>query len=523
MTSVWKMSKEHRVASTGDLEVGQMKEIEVAGTKVLLARLEDGFHAVGATCPHKGAPMVEGALIGSHLRCPWHQAVFDAGSGRLLEPCSLDSLPNYELRVEGGDVYIRIPEDAPDSCEPEMVDLDPEADGMTFVILGSGAAGMAAAETLRSDGFKGRIIMVTREDDMPYDRTELSKWYLGDPGSEEPLVRSKDFYDDHGIQLLLGREVEGVEAGKKFISFTDGSKLAYDRLLLATGSNPRHLGVPGEDLDNVLVLRSLADCRKIRELAREGSSAVVVGASFIAMEVSAFLRQRGVEITVVGPDEVPFGRVLGPEIGGMYRAEHETNGVNFRLGRRVSRFEGRGSVSSAVLDDGEKISADFVVLGVGVTPSTGYLRGFDLNGDGSVTVNGQMRVCEDIYAAGDIATFPDWRTGTPIRIEHWRQALQLGRLAAHNMSGKNASYSDVPFFWTFQFSVNVKYAGYAVDWDEIIYDGDPSEQDFVAYYVKGGRVEAAAACNQTLKICKIAEMLGSSIKPTVEEIRSNLQ
>ncbi len=516
------MDSDHKVAKVDELSPGETKEIEVSGAKILLVRQGDEYRALGGTCPHKGAPLAGGSLVGSHLRCPWHQAVFDASDGYLKEPCSLDSVPRFDTRISGDDVYVTLPDEIPEGVTPEMVRPDPAADDRTFVILGTGAGGMAAAEALRTDGFRGRILMITREEDLPYDRTDLSKSYLAEE-EETPFVRSAEFYREHGIEVLLGKEVVRVDVGSGKVCFGDGSELDYDKLLLATGSIPRRLGIPGEDLGNVFTLRSLRDCEGIRASAQPGLRAVIMGASFIAMEAASGLAGRGVKVTIVAPDEVPLAKTLGPDIGRMYQGVHEENGVAFRLGRRATRLVGNRKVEEVVLDNGERLEADMVVVGVGVKPVTGYLKGVELNQDGSVSVDSHMMVAPGVYAAGDIARVPDWRTGEPIRIEHWRYALQLGRLAAHNMAGQSTEYDDVPFFWTPQFSVNTKYVGHAHDWDEIVYEGDPVERDFVAYYIKDGRVEAASGCGQALKICQIAEVLRSRKKPTLGELREKLR
>jgi NADPH-dependent 2,4-dienoyl-CoA reductase/sulfur reductase-like enzyme/nitrite reductase/ring-hydroxylating ferredoxin subunit len=509
------MPNEYRIAGTDDLDIGQMKEAKAGKAHVLLVRLEDGYRAFSPSCPHKGAPLSEGYLHKEHIRCPWHQAVFDGKTGELMEPCSLDSISSFEVRADGKDLYVTVPDELPESEIPTMTEPDLEADGRVFAIVGTGASGMSAAETLRQDGFKGRIVMVTREKDLPYDRTDLSKSYLSDPEADEPSVRSEAFYSKFGIEILLNHEVRELDTGTHEIKFSNGETLVFDRCLLATGSTPRCLGVPGENLANIYTLRSYEDCRRIRSSIEKGSRAVVIGASFIGMEVAASLTTRGVSVTVVAPEDVPFESTLGAVVGAMYRDVHEEKGVTFLLGRRVREFEGDGKVQKVVLDDGSRLDADMVIVGIGVKPNTDYLEGVVPNPDGSLDVDRYMRVCEDVYAAGDIARFPDWRGGSMIRIEHWRLALQLGRLAAHNMAGAMFEYRDVPFFWTIQYGVNTKYVGYAEEWDEFILDGSTEERDFLGYYVKDGEVRAAAGCSRTLSLCMIAEALkeGNEIGP----------
>ncbi len=513
------MNAEYVVAKADELKDGQMKQVEAGEFSVLLVRMEGKYSALWATCPHHGAPLAEGLLHEGHVRCPWHQAVFDARTGELLEPPALDMLPHFEVHVKGSDVLVTVPDVLPESCVPPMAKPDPKADGRNFVILGSGAAGMVAAETLRQAGFQGKVTVLTREPHLPYDRTDLSKTYLSKADAERPFIRSSEFYRDHGIEILTGREVAQVDVAAKAITCADGSNLSYDRLLLASGSVPRRLGVQGEDLENVLPLRSLDDCERIRGLAEKTRRAVVVGGSFIGMEVAASLRRRKLAVTVVAPESVPFERVFGPEIGRMYQAVHEKKGVGFKLGAKVKRFEGDGGIRAVLLESGERLETELVVVGVGVRPAAGMLKGIPTNEDGSVTVDSRLRVGEDVWAAGDIARFPDWRTGEPIRIEHWRLALQHGRVAAWNMAGREVECRGVPFFWTNQFMVITQYAGHARQWDEVVYDGDPGQRRFLAYYVKDGGVLAAAGCQEERKMAMISELLKSPAAPKLEQIR----
>ncbi|MEW6443277.1 MAG: FAD-dependent oxidoreductase [bacterium] len=519
------MSKPYVIARVGDLRDGEMKEVEVAeGRKVLLVVIDGEYRVLGATCPHYGAPLAQGLLYEGRIRCPWHHSVFDAGSGGLREPPALDGLPRFEVRIDGDRIVAVLPDEMPASCHAPMAAPDPAADPRTFVIVGSGAAGLAAAETLRQDGYRGRVVMLTGEDHLPYDRTDLSKPYLRNADARKPYLRCAEFYGKYGIEVLTGHHVEAVDPAGKTVLCRGGARIAWDRLLLATGAAPRRLGAPGEDLENVLYLRSLDDCERIRGLASAGSGrAVLVGASFIAMEVAAALVVRGFSVTIAAPEPVPFEATLGKEIGGMYRSAHEQKGVSFRLGARVDRFEGAGGrVAEVVLADGERLAAGLVVIGIGVRPVTGYLKGFDKHEDGSLLVDRQFRVSGDVFAAGDIARFPDWRTGEPIRIEHWRVAEQHGRAAAHNMAGRNAGYSDVPFFWTNQHYVITSYVGYARGWDEIVLDGDLEERRFLAFYLKGGRVLAAAGCEEARKMCLMAEILKDPDPPPLDLVRRKL-
>lgn len=512
--------KEITVAGAGDLKDGEMRQVAAGATNILLARVNGKYHAVGATCTHYGAPLAEGALSGERIICPWHHACFNVTTGALEEPPALDALPCYEVRVENENVIVRLPEDAPARRTPPMTKPDTAADARLFVILGGGAAGYAAAQTLREDGFKGRVLMVTREDRLPYDRPNLSKDYL--QGHAEPgwiPLRPDEFFADHNIEVQRGKEVVRVDAQAKTVSFKGGEQLAYDALLVATGGEPRSLPISGSDLKNVLTLRSFADSDAIIAAAEASKRAVVIGASFIGMEAAASLKTRGLEVTVVAPDQTPFEKTLGSAIGALFQKIHEDNGVRFRLGAKAARISGNGKVEAVELESSERLEADMVVVGVGVKPATDFLVGVNLHKDGGVMVDEHLRAADGLYAAGDIAWFPSALTGERQRIEHWRTALQQGRIAARNMAGQSVAYDSVPFFWTRQFDSGLVYAGHATNWDEIIFQGDVSARAFLAFYVKDGRVLAAAGMNHEREMAAIEELMRIESLPHPDQLR----
>lgn len=512
--------KEITVAGAAELKDGEMKQVAADETNILLARVNGKYHAVGATCPHYGAPLAEGALSGERIVCPWHHACFNVTTGDLEEPPALDALPCYEVRVENENVIVRLPEDAPDRRTPPMTTPDTAADARLFVILGGGAAGYAAAQTLREEGFRGRVLMVTREDRLPYDRPNLSKDYL--QGHAEPgwiPLRPDEFFNEHGIEVLRGREATRVDAKAKTVSFKGGEQLAYDALLVATGGEPRTLQIAGSDLKNVLTLRSFADSDAIIAAAEQAQRVIVIGAGFIGMEAASSLKTRGLEVTVVAPGKTPFEKTLGSEIGALFQKIHENNGVRFKLGAKVARITGNGKVEAVELEDGERIDADLVVVGVGVKPVTDFLVGVNLHKDDGIVVDEHLRAAPDLYAAGDIAWFPSSLTGKRQRIEHWRTALQQGRIAARNMAGKNAAYRSVPFFWTRQFDNGLVYVGHATSWDEIIFQGEVSVQNFLAFYVKNGRVLAVAGMNREREMAAIEELMRLESLPSPDQLR----
>lgn len=491
---------EHKVGSASTLlQDGGMTRLELDGTGIVLARVDGQYYAFNGNCTHYGAPLNEGVLKGHHVMCPWHHACFDIRNGSRLEPPALNNVAHYPVRVENGEVIVSLVQDN----ESEPQGKAHPSDKRTLVIVGGGAAGNAAAEELRKSGYRGKIVMVSAVPNVPVDRPNLSKDYLAGHADPAwiPLRGDESWYKDRDIELRLNTQVTKIDPTAHTVTLANDEALHYDKLLLATGGTPRHLkDTPGTDLEGVFLLRTLADSDKIIAAAEKGKSAVVIGASFIGMEVAASLAGgRGVSVTVVGIESTPFEHILGKEIGHMFQKEHEDNGIKFRLNSGVTRFIGtNGKVSAVELKGGETIKADFVVLGVGVRPATDFLdnSGLKLNErDRSVHVNSRLQASHpDIYVAGDIARYD--AGGASTRIEHWRVAEQQGIVAAHNMLDVADDIAHhVAFFWTNQFGIIFDYVGHAEKWDEIIYRGDPMKKDFVAFYVKDGKLEAAAGCN----------------------------
>jgi NADPH-dependent 2,4-dienoyl-CoA reductase/sulfur reductase-like enzyme len=389
------------------------------------------------------------------------------------------------------------------------------------MVLGAGAAGQYAVEGLRQAGFTGRILLVTQETTASYDRPKCSKNYLQKEAQNEGMpLRSPDFYQQHDIELMTGRQVDRVDTREKTLLFSDGESLGFDKLIFCTGSRPRRLEMPGSDLQGVYTLRSWADSKILREATQQAKRAVIVGASFIAMEVVWSLRSLGLEVTVVAPDKVPFEKIFGSEIGQMLQAEHEQNGVQFQLGTHVKAIDGNDRVSGVTLENDVQLPADLVVIGIGVSPATDFIQGLKLAEDGAVIVDEHLQAADDIYAAGDIAQYPDWLTGKPMRIEHWRVACQQGRITGFNAAGRATLYRSIPYFWTAQFGVKLRYVGHTSKWDDIIVDGDIQKQTFIAYYVKEGRILAAAGVNRDQEMAALQELLRRDLLPTAENIKN---
>lgn len=362
-------STSHRVAAVSDLQNGQMKELEVAGKNLLLARLNDRFYATSGQCPHYGASLASGVLCGDRVVCPWHKAVFRVTDGTLLEPPALDDLQRFAVSTDGNDVFVELPDFVASPAHTLQAD---SKEDRVFVLVGSGAAGCAAAEHLRRLAFQGRIVMLSGEEELPYDRTKLSKEFLsGNAGTEELPLRPADFWAQHRIERI-SRRISQLNLENHQVVLSDGSPLSYHRLLLATGSVPGKLNVPGTDLGNVFTLRSQADALEILEATRPGVRVVVIGGSFIALEVASCLALRRIPVTAVVHDAAPFARTLGPEVGAILQRWHESKGVEFRLNSQVDRLEGTGIIRHVVLQSGEKLPADLVIVGIGVRPAVDF-------------------------------------------------------------------------------------------------------------------------------------------------------
>ena len=404
-----------------------MLQVELEGQAVLLVRDGDAVRAVGGMCPHAGAPLIEGVRHGGRIVCPWHKAAFCLRTGAVLDPPAVDALARYEVRVEAGRVLVSTPVGA---ATPE-----PAEDARCFVIVGAGAAGAAAAQTLREEGFGGRVVMLDAVGRVPYDRTLLSKYALsGLKGGEKSPLQTQVFYRDHRIERRAAT-VERIDPAARQIVCADGTVLRYDAALLATGGAAVVPELPGAGLRNVFTLRSRGDAEAILAQAERSGRVVVLGTSFIGMEVAASLRERGLEVMVVGKEAAPFEKQLGAEVGGAFVGLHATRGVAFRLGAEIVRLEGETAVTAVVLVGGERVAADLVVVGFGVRPATSYAAGLARTEAGGLVVDAELRVTDGLWAAGDIASFPYRGDGAPIRVEHWRVAQQQGRVAALNMLG----------------------------------------------------------------------------------------
>ncbi|MGH7627988.1 MAG: FAD-dependent oxidoreductase [Gemmatimonadales bacterium] len=456
------------------------------GEAVLLARTAGEVFAVGARCTHYSGPLAEGIVADGTVRCPWHHACFSLRTGEALRAPALDPLPCWRVEERDGLIRLRGKLPAGDTPPPAAS----VGDSRTTVVLGAGAAANAAAEMLRRRGYQGRVLMIGAEPDRPYDRPNLSKDYLAGTAQEEWIpLRPPEFYADRGIELLMGVRAAAIDPEARAVRLEDGRSLAYDRLLLATGAEPIRLDPALHALPHVFTLRSLADCRAIIAAAGTARRAVVVGSSFIGLEVAASLRKRGLAVAVVSRDAVPFERSLGREVGQFLQQVHETNGVSFHLGQTV-RAVSRAAVT---LDDGTTLPAEIVVVGIGVRPAVDLAQRAGLAVENGVRVNEYLETSRPgIFAAGDIAAWPDVRSGRRLRIEHWVVAERQGQVAARNMLGEGVRYTDVPFFWTWHHDVALNYVGHHERSAQVGISGSLEARDALVAYREGGRITAVA-------------------------------
>ncbi|MGJ7515273.1 FAD-dependent oxidoreductase [Pseudomonas baetica] len=489
----------HRVARFADIPENCGLEVRIADSKILLLKVGDQLRAYQGECPHAGAPLVDGALCNGRLTCPWHKAQFRIEDGGLCEPPALDSLKRYPLEVRDGEVWVG---------EQPLADAHtpPADDERTFVIVGAGAAGTAAAAALREKGFGGRVLLIDRETAAGYDRTVLSKFVISGetPPDDVPPLRDENFYKEQRIERI-NAEVTSLDCASQTLELSDGQSLDYDAALLATGGTPKQLEIPGADLPQVFVLRSRDHAKQILQSAKPGQRAVIIGDSLIAMESASSLRQHGLDVTVLARQPVPLAKQFGETVAKAVLALHEANGVVFQSEGEATQIEGTDKVEAVRLDNGNRLPADLVLAGIGVSPTTEAFADLPKEKDLSLRVDGGMRVTDGLWAAGDIATFP--LNGQPLRIEHWRLAQQQARIAAANMLGGDEHYLDVPYFWTWHFGKNYDYLGHAEAGDEVEFKGDPFNPPFIGLFGKNGVVTAVVACDEERTVAMLAERM----------------
>jgi apoptosis-inducing factor 3 len=461
-----------------DIPFGGTLAGRVGDDPVLLSNFDGEFFAVGGSCTHYGGALADGVIGQGRVRCPLHHACFDLRTGAALRAPALDPLDRWLVEVEDERVVVRR------KVEAELAVPRSDSDVEKIVVVGGGAAGLACAHELRRLGFSGQITMLSADSDPPCDRPNLSKDYLAGTAPEEWLwLRGDDWYSENMIDLRLGTEVTRIDPVTGTVHCASGEELPYDRLLLATGAEPNRLPAPGFDSPNVYTLRSVGDARAIAEQARPGARAVVIGASFIALEAAAALRKRDVKVDIASVEEVPLEHVFGRDLGRQIQALHERNGVRFHLSSVVEGFDGH----AVALAGGERMSADFVLVGIGVRPRTHLAETTGVAVDNGVLVDTFLETSvPGIYAAGDIAAYPEPISGQRARIEHWVMAERQGQVAAANMLGERRRFGSAPFFWTEQYGVPLRYVGRASGWDAVTIEGDIEAGSLVARYFREG-------------------------------------
>jgi NADPH-dependent 2,4-dienoyl-CoA reductase/sulfur reductase-like enzyme/nitrite reductase/ring-hydroxylating ferredoxin subunit len=477
---------QHGIA-VSTLADGGMISGHVGEEAVLLVRKGDEFFALDAVCTHYGGPLAEGALVGETIRCPWHHACFNLRTGSAVAAPAMRPLRVFSTVIEGD--VVRVRSDARLFTAPATATA---AGREHIVIIGAGAAGSFAAAELRRVGFGGRVTILTRESRLPYDKPNLSKDYLAGRAPQEwiPLRGETDYAGDH-VDLRLRATVDRIDPRRREVRLATGDPIIFDRLILATGAVPRRLDVPiGMPIDpaaRLYYLRTWADADALRGVADAVRNVVIIGTGFIGLEAAASLRERGLNVTVVGRDDRPLQNVLGRDIGDFVRRTHEAHGVHFRLGRKPVEIR----ADSVIMDDGSIEQAEIVIAAIGVEPDVTLAAQAGLAVDRGIIVSSTLQTTSpSIYAAGDAARFPYARTGKPIRVEHWAVAGRQGQVAARNAIGHRERYTAVPFFWSQHYDLVFAYVGHAERADDVELFGSLEGHNAAAVFRDGGRVSA---------------------------------
>jgi apoptosis-inducing factor 3 len=465
------------------------------GEPVVLARRGNELFAFDAFCTHYGGPLADGLLVDDTIRCPWHHACFSMRTGEALRAPALNHISCWRVEQRDGSAYVG------EKLDRAARQPSPGRSAVpsSVVIIGGGAAGNAAAEMLRREGYSGRITMLSADPSGPCDRPNLSKGYLaGQAPPESNLLRSADFFREHRIELKLNARVAAIDTANQRVHLVNGTTHDYGALLLATGAEPVRLDLPGANLPHVHYLRTLADGNALVAKALTSQRAVVIGASFIGLEVTSSLRARNVDVQVVAPDAVPMEKILGREVGTYIRDLHERHGVTFHLGTTATSIDESG----VTLKTGEHLDADLVVIGIGVRPALSLAEQAGLAIDRGITVDEYLETSvPGIFAAGDIARWPDRLTGDRIRVEHWVVAERQGQTAARNILGRREPFDAVPFFWTEQYEFSLAYVGHAERFDKAEISGqlDAEKHDCTITYSRDGKKLAVALVHRDLE------------------------
>ena len=450
---------------------------------VVVVRQGDELFAIGAHCTHYHGPLADGLVVGDTIRCPWHHACFSLRSGEALRAPALDPVACWRVERVGDTVFVREKIGDPPRRRPAVSPA-------SVLIVGGGAAGLAAADMLRREGYDGPLTMISADDSPPVDRPNLSKDYLAGTAKEDWIpLRAPEYFAEQRIELVLNTRVSSLDLRARQVVVDSGTTYAFDALLVATGADPVHLDIPGATNEQVRYLRTFADSKAIVGELSAAKRVLVAGASFIGLEVAASLRTQNVDVHVVAPDRQPLERIMGAEVGKFIRKLHEGHGVTFHLGATIQSVSGR----SATLSDGSTVDADFIVAGVGVRPAIGWVEQAGLRIDRGIAVNEFLETsARGVFAAGDVARWPDPHTGERIRVEHWVVAERQGQAAARNILGRGERFALVPFFWSQHYDSVINYVGHAEKWDAVDIDGILDAQDCTVIYRLNGRTLAVA-------------------------------
>lgn len=511
------------VCQESDVGENEMKNFDLGDSKVLIVKQKGKISAIGAKCTHYGALLSTGALGDGRIRCPWHGACFNIETGDIEDYPGQDSIPCYQVRVEKGQVTVRAKKSELENNKRTKIMAHRNIkDDRTFVIIGGGPSGAICAETIRQNGFQGRVVMVCKEPTLPYDRVKLSKT-MGIP-VEQLHLRSQKFYDDHQIETMVDAAATTLDASNKEITLNNGYKIKYDKVYVATGSTPRKAAIPGADLKSVLTLRNFADAQYIKDHINEESHVVVLGVSFIGLEIAALCVKKVAKVTVIGRDSVPLRQSFGEAVGARVMKLFQQENVEFVMNSGIKKCNGNadGAVESVELNDGTILKADLCVMGTGSTLNTEFLKdsGLTINRDGSINTNAHLESSiPDVYIGGDIAHSPVFSSGNnPATIGHYPLAQYHGRIAALNMTGTSEKLHNVPFFWTMLFGKSFRYCGHGKP-SEVHIEGSLDDLKFVAFYLnEAGTVIAMSSCQKDPVVSQFAEFLAQGKSLTKAEI-----
>lgn len=509
-----------------DIGENEMKNFDLGGSKVLVVKQKGKISAIGTKCSHYGALLSTGALGDGRIRCPWHGACFNIATGDIEDFPGQDSIPCYQVKIEQGQVKVRAKKTDLEANRRTKVMAQRDAkDERTFVVIGGGPSGAICVETIRQNGFTGRVVIICKEPVLPYDRIKVSKSM--EVQVDSILLRTQKFYDDNHIETMLNVEATSLDPTTKEVTLNNGYKIKYDKVYVATGSTPRKADIPGANLTNVVTLRDIADAHYVNDRLTAATNVVVLGVSFIGLEAAAYCVKKVAKVTVIGRDSVPLRPVFGEAVGARIMKFFEENKVEFVMNSGIKKCNGNadGALESVELNDGTILQADICIMGVGSTLNTGFLSGsgLSINKDGSIDTNSYLQSSlADVYVGGDIANSPVFSSGDkPATIGHYPLAQNHGRIAALNMVGKPEALHVVPFFWAMLFGKSFRYCGYGKP-ATIHIEGSLEELKYVAFYIDAsGKVIAMSSCGRDPVVSQFAEFLSQGRSLTISDIQED--